>query len=158
MQTGLVHLHSLLRWIILILLLLSVVKSYTGWKGGKAFADGDRKTWLFTLIASHITLLLGLYQVFAGRLGIFSNPYSGTESFMKDTTYRFYWIEHPLMMIIAIILITLGYGMAKKPVPDSDKYRKAFRYFVIALLIILLMIPWPFREVIGRSLLPGMGS
>jgi membrane protein DedA with SNARE-associated domain len=75
---------------------------------------------------------------------------------MKDKTFRFFWLEHPLSMLIAIALITLGYGMARKPVSDQVKYQKAFRYFLIALILILLVTPWPFREVIGRPLFPGM--
>jgi hypothetical protein len=74
---------------------------------------------------------------------------------MKDTFYRFFWIEHPSIMIIAIVLITLGRGMAKKPVPDPIKYKKAFWYFFIALVLILAAVPWPFREI-GRPLFPGM--
>jgi hypothetical protein len=70
MDTGLVHLHNILRWVILVLLLLSVVKSYSGWKSKKSFTDGDRKTWLFTMIAAHTTLILGLYQWLAGRMGM----------------------------------------------------------------------------------------
>lgn len=156
MQTGLVHLHNLLRWVILILLLISIVKSYTGWKSGKAFQAGDRKIWLFTMIAAHTTLLLGLYQWLAGRMGIITTELPEGVSMMKDKNYRFFWLEHPLTMLIAIALITLGYGMAKKPVADSVKYQKAFRYFLIALILILLVTPWPFREVIGRPLFPGM--
>jgi hypothetical protein len=75
---------------------------------------------------------------------------------MKEKSYRFFWMEHPLLMIISIILITLGYGMAKKPVSDEVKYKKAFQFFIIALILILIGIPWPFREVIGRPLFPGM--
>jgi membrane protein DedA with SNARE-associated domain len=156
MQTGLVHLHNLLRWVILILLVISVIKSYTGWKGGKAFNPGDRKVWLFTMIAAHITLLLGLYQWLIGRIGIITTELPEGVSMMKDKTFRFFWLEHPLSMLIAIALITLGYGMARKPVSDQVKYQKAFRYFLIALILILLVTPWPFREVIGRPLFPGM--
>jgi hypothetical protein len=156
MQTGLVHLHSILRWVILIILVISVIKSYSGWKGGKAFNDGDRKTWLFTMIAAHLTLVLGLYQWLLGRIGIISTELPEGTTMMKDKSYRFFWLEHPLMMLIAIALITLGYGMAKKPVADNVKYAKAFRYFLVALVIIILMTPWPFREMIGRPLFPGM--
>jgi membrane protein DedA with SNARE-associated domain len=156
MQTGLVHLHNLLRWVILILLVISVIKSYTGWKGGKAFNPGDRKVWLFTMIAAHITLLLGFYQWLIGRIGIITTELPEGVSMMKDKTFRFFWLEHPLSMLIAIALITLGYGMARKPVSDQVKYQKAFRYFLIALILILLVTPWPFREVIGRPLFPGM--
>ena len=156
MGTGLVHLHNILRWVILILLVISVVKSYSGWKGKKTFAEGDRKTWLFTMIAAHTTLVLGLYQWLFGRIGMISTKLPESTSFMKEKVYRFFWMEHPLIMIVSIVLITLGYGMSKKPVSDEVKYRKAFLYFVIALILILIGIPWPFREVIGRPLFPGM--
>lgn len=154
MQTGLVHLHNLLRWVILILLILSIIKSYSGWQNKKTFSAGDKKIWLFTLIASHLTLLLGLIQVFFGRFGILTTTLPEGTNVMKDKFYRFFWVEHPTIMIIAIILITLGYGMAKKPVADEVKYRKAFWFFTIALLLILIGIPWPFREIIGRPLIP----
>jgi hypothetical protein len=155
METGLLHLHNLLRWIILILLLVSIYKSFAGWKGQKAFAAGDKKVWLMTMIAGHITLLLGLYQWTIGRMGIFT---SGNQSFsdvMKNPATRFFQVEHPVSMILAIILITLGHGMAKKNVSDVEKYKKAFRYFVLALLLILVAVPWPFREI-GRPWFPGM--
>jgi hypothetical protein len=155
MNTGLVHLHNILRWIILILLVLSILKSYSGWKNKKALTDGDRKTWLFTMIAAHIMLLIGLYQWIAGRMGILTTTLPEGTSFMKDALYRFYWMEHPLIMIISIILITLGYGMAKKPVSDELKYKKTFQYFLIALILILIAIPWPFRELVGRPIFPG---
>lgn len=156
MQTGLVHLHNILRWVILILLLISVVKSYTGWKSGRAFNNGDRKIWLFTMIAAHTTLVLGLYQWLAGRIGIITTELPEGTSFMKDKAYRFFWLEHPLLMILAIVMITLGYGTAKKPLLDTVKYQKAFRYFFIALVLILLVTPWPFRDVVGRPWFPGL--
>ncbi len=154
MQTGLLHLHNLLRWVILVLLLVSLVKAWAGWQGNKVFSPGDKKTWLFTLIAAHTTLLLGLYQVALGRYGIFTIDLPGGTSVMKDKFFRFFWVEHPTGMIIAIVLITLGYGMSKKAVADGIKYKKAFFYFLFALIIILATIPWPFREIVGRPLIP----
>jgi hypothetical protein len=156
MQTGLVHLHNFLRWVILILLLLSIAKAYSGWQGKKVFGASDKKLWLFTLISAHITLLLGLYQVSFGRFGMFNTTLPEGTSMMKDTFYRFYWVEHPVGMILAIVLITLGFGMAKKAVSDDVKFKKAFYYFLIALILILASIPWPFREIIGRPWFPGM--
>lgn len=151
-----VHLHNFLRWVILILLLVSIIKAYTGWQGKKTFAAGDKKIWLFTMISAHITLLLGLYQVALGRYGFFTATLPEGTSVMKDTFYRFFWVEHPLGMIIAIALITLGHGMAKKPVSDDVKYKKAFIYFLLALIVIFATIPWPFREIVGRPWFPGM--
>jgi len=155
MQTGLVYLHSVLRWLILFLLLFSIIKSFSGWKSKRIFTAADRKVWLFTLIFSHLTLLLGLYQVFFGRYGVFTTALPEGTSVMKNKFYRFFWIEHPVMMILAITFITLGYGMAKKPVSDELKYKKAFWFFTIALILLLAGVPWPFRDIIGRPWFPG---
>ena len=156
MQIGLVHLHNFMRWIILVLLLISIVKAFTGWQNKKVFSAGDKKLWLFTMISAHITLLLGLYQVGFGRYGMFSTTLPDGITLMKDKFYRFFWVEHPVSMIIAIVLITLGYGMAKKTISDKLKYKTAFWYFLMALILILAAVPWPFREIVGRPLLPGM--
>lgn len=156
MQTGFVLLHNLLRWVIVVLLLISLIKAYTGWTSKKVFSAGDKKVWLFTMIASHITLLLGLYQVALGRYGIFTTTLPEGSSFMKDKFYRFFWMEHPITMIGAIVFITLAHGMAKKSVSDEVKYKKAFYFFLIAALLLLAGVPWPFRgEIIGRPLFPG---
>jgi hypothetical protein len=156
MQTGLVHLHNLLRWVILILLVISIAKAYVGWTGKKAFSASDKKVWLFTMISGHTTLLLGLYQVFFGRYGVFTTTLPEGTSFMKDKFLRFFWVEHPVGMLLAIVFLTLGHGMAKKAVSDEVKYKKAFYYFVIALVLILASIPWPFRDIVGRPWFPGM--
>jgi uncharacterized membrane protein YtjA (UPF0391 family) len=157
METGLLHLHNLLRWIIVVLLLLSIIKAYTGWKGNKSFSAGDAKIWLFTMIASHITLLLGLYQWLMGRYGLLTFEIPAGSSRMKDPFIRFFQVEHPVSMLLAILFITLGRGMAKKDLSDSLKYRQAFVYFFVALLLLLAAVPWPFRgEIIGRPLFPGV--
>lgn len=156
MDSGLLHLHNLMRWVILILLLISIVKAYTGWQLKKTFSAGDRRVWLFTLIAAHITLLVGLFQWLWGRFGLLKTSLPEGTSIMKDKFYRFFWVEHPVFMILAIVMITLGYGMAKKAVPDEVKYKRAFWFFFIALLMILVAVPWPFRQGIGRPWFPGM--
>lgn len=156
MDTGLLHLHNLLRWVILILLVISIFKAYSGWQQKKTFSPSDKRVWLFTLISAHITLLIGLFQWLWGRYGILKIDLPEGESVMKNKFFRFFWVEHPTFMILAIVMITLGYGMAKKPVPDTVKFRRAFWFFVIALLMILVAVPWPFRDVIGRRWFPGM--
>jgi predicted Na+-dependent transporter len=156
MQTGLLHLHNLLRWVILVLLFLSIMQAFTGFNSKKAFKTSDKKTWLFTMIAAHITLLLGLYQVAFGRYGFISTSLPEGVSVMKDKFYRFYLVEHPVTMILAIVFITLGYGMSKKAVTDVVKYKKAFIFFMIALLLLLAGIPWQFREIVGRPYFPGL--
>ncbi|MDP4263790.1 MAG: hypothetical protein Q8941_14780 [Bacteroidota bacterium] len=156
MEQGLLDLHNLLRWIVLFLLIYSIARSYAGWKQKKAFLNRDRKAWLFTLISAHITLLIGLYQWLWGKhLGMLRTTLPPGFSIMKDKFYRFFWVEHPTFMILAIIMITLAYGSAKKPIADDAKYKRALWLFIVALLFILVAVPWPFRNIIGRPWLPG---
>lgn len=156
MDTGLLHLHNLLRWVIIILLITSIVVAYSGWQKKRAFTAGDKRIWLFTLIFSHITLVLGIYQWLWGRTGMLSTELPEGISIMKNKYLRFFWVEHPTFMILAILLITLGYRIGKKPLPDTVKFRRAFWMFAVALLMILLAVPWPFREVVGRPWFPGL--
>jgi hypothetical protein len=141
MDTGLLHLHNVLRWIILILLLLSIYKAFIGWKNKMAFSEPVRKLWLFTLISAHLTLVLGLYQWLWGRFGMLKTTLPDGVSIMKDKFYRFFWVEHPTFMILAIIMITLGYRVSKKNIPDEVKYRRALWLFIVALLFILVLFP-----------------
>ena len=152
MQTGFVHLHNFLRWVIVILLVVSIVKAYSGWSAKKTFQPGDKKVWLFTMIASHITLLLGLYQYFFGAVGIKMIQAAGMGVAMKDSTTRFWAVEHIFSMLLAIALITIGHVKYKKTL----KANSTRILYVIALILILLAMPWPFRSGIGRPLFPGM--
>jgi len=61
MEIGLLHLHNFLRWVILVLLLVSIFKAYSDWQSKKIFSPGDKKLWLFTMISAHTSLLIGLW-------------------------------------------------------------------------------------------------
>ena len=144
MEKGLLDLHSVLRWIILLLLLITLIQAFSK-------KPGIRRTSLWLMICSHIMLLIGLYQVIAGRYGIMKGLPEGV-SLMKDSFYRFFWVEHPLMMILAIILITIARGKAK-----VLNYKATSWLLLIALLLILAAVPWPFRAIgHGRTWFPGM--
>jgi hypothetical protein len=156
MYQGMLHLHSTLRWIILILLLLAVYKSFAD--RNKAFTPGHKKTGLFLMIACDLMLLVGLYQWFAGKTwGLINIKERGFGAVMKDPVARFFAVEHFIGMIIAIILVHIGYAYSKKNIPDGVKHKRALLFYGLALLIILISIPWPFRAVgAGRSWFPGM--
>ena len=155
METGLLHLHNIMRWVIFLLLVIAIVKSFVGMTSNKPFTNGDRRIALFLMISAHVTLLIGLYQWLAGRYGILTTSLPPGTSLMKDAFYRFYWVEHPLGMIIAITLITIGRGQTKKNILDVVKHKRSFWYYLIALIVILATVPWPFREIIGRPWFPG---
>lgn len=156
MYNGLLHLHNLMRWVILILLLIAIFRAYSGMSSRRAYNGGDKKVGLFLMIAAHTTLLIGLYQWFVGPWGLRNIQTLGMGEVMKNGAYRFWAVEHITGMLIAIILITIGRGVAKKNLPDNTKHKKSFWFFLVALFIILLTVPWPFREDIGRPLFPGM--
>lgn len=144
MYNGLLHMHNLLRWLILLFLLISLFQAFTK-------SQGIRKSSLWLMICAHITLLIGLYQWFVGSLGWKTIQSAGFSAVMKDDASRFWAVEHIAGMLIAIILITIGRGKAK-----VLNYKAASWLFLIALIILLVTIPWPFREGIGRPWFPGM--
>ena len=152
MFSVLLQIHNILRWVILLLLTLSILQSFIGWIKRRELREGDAKLWLFTMISVHTTLLIGLILLFFGRYGILSSGLPEGINLMQDKFYRFFWVEHPVGMLIATALITLGRGVVKKQITDPLKYNKAFWYFLVALLIILATIPWPFRDVVGRGI------
>lgn len=154
MYNGLLHLHNLLRWVILLLLVIAIIKAFVGMTGNKPLTNGDKKVSLFLMISAHIQLLIGLYQWLAGRYGLFTTPIP--DDLMKNTFYRFYMIEHPVGMLVAIILITIGRGQVKKSFSDASKHKRMFWFYMIALILILATVPWPFRDIIARPLFPGM--
>lgn len=139
MYTGLLHTHSGLRWIALLLLVVSVVTALQKWQGQGGYTDGNRKLYLFTLISVHLQLVVGLILYFISPKVDFS--------MMSDKVYRFYTVEHITGMLIAIILITIGYSRSKRATDALTKQRLITIFYGIGLLIILAMIPWPFRSL-----------
>ena len=99
--------------------------------------------------------MLGLVQWFVGDFGLKLIQNAGMSEVMKNSALRFWAIEHITGMIIAIVLITIGRGKVKRAV-DYTAHKKAFTFFLLALIIILASVPWPFREAVARPWFPGM--
>jgi uncharacterized membrane protein YozB (DUF420 family) len=155
MYNGSVHLHNVLRWVILALLLLNVYRHATA--AAQPYGEKDRKWGLWLMVASHIMLVLGLIQYFFGGLGIRQIQATGMGQVMKNAELRYWAVEHISTMVISIVLITLGYGVRKKSLTDLGKHRRALALYAVALLLILAAMPWPGRHgIIGRPFLPGM--
>jgi len=140
----LVHLHSVGRWIVLIFLLIAIVKSATA--GNRPYVKSDNTIGLLLTIFSDLMLLIGLILWFISpNWGYHSIEASGMGTVMKNSVLRFYAVEHNIAMIIAIALIHIGKAQGKKDLPNAKKHRRMFWFYLIALLIILISIPWPFR-------------
>lgn len=132
--------HSLCAYIVLIVLFLSTINALAGFFTKKEFTVKDLRLSLFTLIFSHIQLLLGLllYAV-TPRLMAWQ---MGAKIVMKDSLLRQLLVEHPLMNIIAVTLITIGWVKHKKQTTNRGKFGKIAIFYIIALVCLLSMIPW----------------
>ncbi len=140
------HLHSILRWILLIVLIASIAKAYLGMKGNRVFSAEDNKLGLFTILFMHLQVLIGLVLYFSGPLGIKNiESMGGMGEVMKNSYSRFFAVEHITMMLLALVLIQIGRIKSKKASTDVAKHKAVFWYFIIGLLLILISIPWPFR-------------
>jgi hypothetical protein len=144
-----------MRWVVLIFGLLSLISGMRGMGGGRDFAAGDKRNALFFMISCDIQLLLGLALYFTmGYYRNFSGGNIGTV--MKDSVMRFWTVEHLIGMLIAIILVHIGYSGTKGDRRDLLKFRRLFWCTLIALVIMIAMIPWPFRAPgIAQPWLPG---
>lgn len=133
LYNGLSHAHSGLRWVVLVLLVTAIAQAF----GNKevALTKSNRKIALFAMIFTHIQLLLGVALLFV------SSKVNLKEPFLTAAT-RFYTVEHLVGMLIAIALITIGHSKAKK----SESFKPIATYYLIGLIIIIVSIPWPFRE------------
>ncbi|MFZ1784656.1 MAG: hypothetical protein WAU23_05595 [Ferruginibacter sp.] len=145
--------HNVLRWAVLIFGVWAVVSALGAVLSKRSYSSRDNKTSLFFMISCDIQLLLGLILYFTGMW--FENMKTNTGAVMKDAAERFFAVEHALMMIIAWLLVHVGRSMVKRADADAQKHKRTLIYFGIALLIILAMIPWPFRQTgIARQLFP----
>lgn len=133
--------HSYMAYLALILLLFAVAVFKIGWFYNKPFTGKEQKLALITLVVFHLQLLIGLAWYFMSPYFQFMMQ-QGMGETMKITQYRLLAVEHPLMMVLAIILITMGYSKHKKKTTNKSKYSTLMWYYGIALLLILLRLPW----------------
>jgi biotin transporter BioY len=125
--------HSYWAYLVLAFLAFAVANAIIGFTQKKEFKDKDLRIGLFTLIVSHLQLLIGLAWYFM------SNWYQVKWN-VKET--RLLALEHPSMMLIAIVLITIGWSKHKKKTTDAARFKTFVVFYGLALLIILSRIPW----------------
>jgi cell division protein FtsW (lipid II flippase) len=146
MQTLLV-LHNLVRWLILLFGFWTLISAISGLSAKRPYTSGDGKANFFFMLSMDIQLLIGLILYFSG---VWFERLKHLGENMKDPMLRFFTMEHGLLMIIAWILVHAGRISVKKAATPQSKFKKTLIYFGIALLLILIAIPWPFREAVAR--------
>ncbi|MBJ6367572.1 hypothetical protein [Snuella sedimenti] len=134
-------LHSYWAYIVLLVLIIAAVNAVVKFLGNKEYSAKDFRISLFTLIVSHIQLLIGLVlYLVSPRLALFGEL--GMGGVMKDAVNRLYLVEHPFVNIIAVALITIGYSKHKKKLTSSAKLKPIAIFYTLALLLFLSRIPW----------------
>jgi hypothetical protein len=135
------ELHSYWAYLVLAILIVTVVNAIIGLTSKKEFTSKDLRLGLFSLIVSHIQLLIGLGWYFMSPI-YKAMKVTGVGVMMKNATSRLLAVEHPITMILAIVLITVGWSKHKKQTEGSAKFKTFVIFYGAALLLILIRIPW----------------
>ena len=133
--------HSTWAIITLVILVVAVVNAIMGLTSKKEFTDKSLRISLFALIVTHIQLIIGLVVFFTSASFNFLLE-NGMGAVMKDATARLFVVEHPLMMILAVVFLTIGFSKHKNKTTDFTKFKTIAIYYGIALLLVLSRIPW----------------
>jgi uncharacterized membrane-anchored protein len=148
MQAVLVF-HNITRWAVLLFGVWALLNALTGVMGKRAFNANDKRSGLFFMTFCDIQLVLGLVLYF--KFSWF-DKLKDMGNTMKNSFDRFFAVEHMSMMLIAWLLVHIGYSAVKRADTDAKKHKKMLIFFGLALLLILASIPWPFREAIAKPL------
>lgn len=147
MQSILVF-HNLLRWAVLLFGLWTLINALSGVMRKRLYTSIDNRSNLLFMISCDIQLLLGLILFFSNSW--FDKMKSGMGEIMRNPVERYVIVEHAGMMIVAWILVHMGRTAVKRAATDNAKHKKMLIFFGLAFLIIIISIPWPFRELISK--------
>lgn len=148
MYNTLLYLHHLTRWLVLISLLYAIYTAARGSLLQQAFTKAADVTRHITATIAHIQLLLGMVLYFKSPL--VSYFWHNRQQAMGDMDISFFGLYHPVLMLVAIIIITIGSALAKRRDTNADKYKTMLLWYIVALLVIFIAIPWPFSPFANR--------
>lgn len=132
--------HSYWAYLVLALLIFAVINAVIGLTQKKQFTDKDLRIGLFTLIVSHIQLLIGLGWYFMSPW--YQALKDDAATVMGEKALRLLAVEHPTMMILALVFITIGWSKHKKKTTDAAKFKTFVIFYGLGLVFILSRIPW----------------
>ena len=148
MYSVLLVLHNVFRWLVLISLLYSILRSFQGYRGALPFTPQDNAIRHWTATLAHIQLLLGIVLYTQSPL---VHQYFATDAGNLESL--FFSLIHISLMLLAIVLITIGSAKAKRQTTDLLKFKTILVWFSIALFVIFIAIPWPFSPLAQRPYL-----
>jgi hypothetical protein len=144
--------HSLLRWVVLLLAVVALARALGGWLGARQWTPADESAGRFFLLSFDLQVLVGLllYVAFSPMTQAAFQDF-GTA--MGNTVLRFWAVEHIFGMLVAVALAHVGRVRARRLTAPVAKHRTVAIFFGLALVAVLLTIPWPFMPA-ARPLMP----
>lgn len=148
--------HSWIRWVVVAAAVLVVLRSLLALGGRRGWTPADERAARFFTSALDLQMLIGLalYFYFSPLMSILRQQMAMV---MRDDAMRYWIIEHPFGMILAVVLAHVGRVRIKKAGDPRRKHRLALIFFGLALVVIAGSIPWP-GTATGRPLLRTLPS
>ncbi|OJJ17485.1 hypothetical protein BKI52_26820 [marine bacterium AO1-C] len=139
MYNTLLFIHSWIRWIIIVMAVIVIFKSLTGWLSKKGYTKGDNALSASFVGFMHLQLLLGfvLYFVYSP---VAKAAMKDMGAAMKNPGLRYWGVEHITMMILAVVIAQIGRSRAKKMSEAVHKHKTSFIFFTISIVLILASI------------------
>ena len=151
MYSTLLTLHSFIRWLVLISLVLATYRAWRGWRDNKPFSRVDHGLRIGATSVVHTQFVLGVWLYFISPIVDYFLHHFTEAVHMREI--RFFGMEHITMMLIAVTLITMGSSLSKRKATDKDKFKTMAIWFAIGLFIIFVSIPWKFSPFTSRPYL-----
>jgi hypothetical protein len=142
----LIAIHSVFRYLLLIVLLVTIYLAWEGYFFKKKYTKTDRVLVSATSGISHIQLIIGFILYFKSPV---VQGFWAQKSFQWSDNL-FFGVVHFTLMSIAIVLVTIGAALAKRETDDKKRFKIILTYFTFALFLILIAIPWPFSPLAQR--------
>lgn len=144
----LLPLHSMFRWLVLIVLLFAIFRAYRGKFKKAPFSNFDNAMRKITVKVVQIQFCIGFgLYLLSPVVRYFLNNFKEAVHLRE---IRFFGMEHITVMIIAVTVITIGSDKINKTSDDLQKYKTMAIWFTIGLLLILTSIPWSFSPLTSR--------
>jgi hypothetical protein len=141
--------HNIMRWIVLILGVIVVLRALIGWLNSREWTIVERRLGVFFTSAIDVQLLLGLL-LFLFFSPLTKSAFQDFGAVMGNDGLRFIVLEHTFYMVLAVVFAHLGSVFSKRASQPTAKHRLAAIWYGLALIAILLGMPWT------RPLLPGL--
>ena len=145
----LIVLHNAARWLVLLMLLWAIYRSWTGYYRQRDFTLTDDRLRHWTATSLHVQLILGmLLYVNSPTVRYF---YQFFERVSWSSEAGFFGWYHIGMMLTAIVTATVVSMKAKRAATARQQFKVMGRGYAVVLLLLILAIPWGFSTWVARA-------